>query len=283
MLRNLTLSISLLISCVGFAQDQEERDIAGRLRRTSRYDAACACDSVKEYHPNGQLLSVSTYRTSPEGRRELSGLSVRYYENGKVAHYSNWVNGQPEGRQYRGDENGRIRTEEYYREGWKSGTWKFWDADGKLEMTRVYADRKTRTYDTEETVTVQHYRKGKPVYTEQFEKGEKRSTRIVDPVLYRQIQAEQAAVGGKQLFQQHCQACHLPNKDLVGPRLAGVGSRRSQDWLHRYIRDAGALRRSGDKASRELYEKWNRMEHPRFPLKKQEIQRIIDYIKAQPE
>lgn len=40
---------------------------------------------------------------------------------------------------------------------------------------------------------------------------------------------------GEALFNQKCTICHLPNKKLIGPALAGVYDSRSPEWVMNFI------------------------------------------------
>ena len=42
---------------------------------------------------------------------------------------------------------------------------------------------------------------------------------------------------GRKLFKSLCASCHKLDKKLVGPALAGVESRRENDWLKAWIKD----------------------------------------------
>ncbi|QJB35490.1 cytochrome c [Chitinophaga oryzae] len=86
---------------------------------------------------------------------------------------------------------------------------------------------------------------------------------------------------GRLLFMQNCAMCHRADKDLVGPRLAGVAKRRSDAWLYKVIVNEPALRASGDKTAIALHEKWHKIAHPIYQsLKKKELDALLGYVKS---
>ncbi len=88
-------------------------------------------------------------------------------------------------------------------------------------------------------------------------------------------------VEGRMLFMQNCAMCHRADKDLVGPKLAGVAKRRSAAWLYKVIVNEPALRASGDKTAIALHEKWHRIAHPIYQsLKKEELNALFGYVKS---
>src|SRR5580698_6513026 len=72
---------------------------------------------------------------------------------------------------------------------------------------------------------------------------------------------------GEQLFKSNCVSCHYtPDKDqpLVGPSLKNVFKVESDDWLMHWIKNNGALRKSGDKDALAIYDKFNHTEMTTF-------------------
>lgn len=52
---------------------------------------------------------------------------------------------------------------------------------------------------------------------------------------------------GKLLFKRKCKACHrLTDSKFVGPGLAGVTNRRSEEWIHKWLQNPKAMIESGD-------------------------------------
>lgn len=89
---------------------------------------------------------------------------------------------------------------------------------------------------------------------------------------------------GENLFKQNCTSCHtIGNGMLVGPDLLGVTTRVPQPykkWLHRYIKNWIAVRKSGDSYANKLYKKCNETEMTIFDgvLTDKQIDDIIDYL-----
>ncbi len=88
----------------------------------------------------------------------------------------------------------------------------------------------------------------------------------------------QDATNGKKLFKSNCAACHKLDKKLVGPALKGVTERREKEWLHKWIKDNNALRKSGDATAKEVFEENNKMPMTAFPqLSDKDIDDILAY------
>jgi mono/diheme cytochrome c family protein len=86
------------------------------------------------------------------------------------------------------------------------------------------------------------------------------------------------AANGKKLFKSNCASCHKLDKKLVGPALAGVTERRSEEWLLLWIRDNAALRASGDADANAIFEEYNGSVMSSFgALSDQDIFDILQY------
>ncbi len=103
------------------------------------------------------------------------------------------------------------------------------------------------------------------------------------------IYAQGDAKNGEKLFKADCSACHALDKQLVGPALGGVVDRLKKeqnldtDWLHKWIKDNEALRKSGDKYANEVFEKFNKTVMTPFPsLSDQDITDILEYTTNPP-
>jgi cytochrome c551/c552 len=67
------------------------------------------------------------------------------------------------------------------------------------------------------------------------------------------------SVSGEVLFKRNCSQCHLPNKDFIGPALAGVESRwKSKDLLYKFIRNSQEVIQT-DPYAKELFIKWKEL------------------------
>lgn len=86
------------------------------------------------------------------------------------------------------------------------------------------------------------------------------------------------AKNGKKLFKQNCASCHKLDKKLVGPALAGVTDKYSEEWLLAWIRNNAELRASGDADAIAIFEEYNGSVMSAFPaLSDQDIFDILQY------
>jgi cytochrome c551/c552 len=87
---------------------------------------------------------------------------------------------------------------------------------------------------------------------------------------------------GKMIFTARCASCHNVNKVIVGPALAGVSERRSEDWIIHFVHSSQTVIRGGDQTAVVLYEKFNKMTMPDHPdLTPENIKGILAYIKSE--
>lgn len=100
----------------------------------------------------------------------------------------------------------------------------------------------------------------------------------------------QAQPDGKQIFNSNCKACHLFERDLVGPSLDGVYERvqsetgldeaGATDWLVSWIRNSPALIESGDDYAVRLFNDWNKVQMtPFLSLSDDDLLALIDYMR----
>ncbi|KAA3612547.1 MAG: hypothetical protein DWQ05_18005 [Calditrichaeota bacterium] len=84
---------------------------------------------------------------------------------------------------------------------------------------------------------------------------------------------------GEKLFKQVCVACHTINDGkLVGPDLAGVHLRRSEEWLLKFIRSSQSVVQTGDPVAVALFEEFNKIPMPDNAFTEDQIRKIIAYI-----
>lgn len=84
---------------------------------------------------------------------------------------------------------------------------------------------------------------------------------------------------GEKLFKQICVACHtIGQGKLIGPDLAGVHQRRSEEWLLKFIRSSQTVIQSGDPVATSLFEEYNRIPMPDNNYSDDQIRAIISYI-----
>jgi cytochrome c551/c552 len=87
---------------------------------------------------------------------------------------------------------------------------------------------------------------------------------------------------GKIIFNARCASCHNVNKVLVGPALAGVTDRHSEDWIVHFVHSSQTVIKGGDKTAIALYEKFNKIPMPDHPdLSAESIKAILTYIKSE--
>lgn len=87
---------------------------------------------------------------------------------------------------------------------------------------------------------------------------------------------------GKTLFAGRCASCHNVNKVVVGPALAGVTERHTEDWIIHFVHSSQSVIKEGDKTAIALYEKFNKMPMPDHPdLTAENIRGILAYIKSE--
>ncbi len=91
------------------------------------------------------------------------------------------------------------------------------------------------------------------------------------------------ATNGKKLFKANCAACHKLKGKSIGPELRGISEKREKEWLHAWIKDNNALRKSGDKLAIQVYEEYNKLPMTAYPqFTEQDIDDILAYTDDKP-
>ena len=91
----------------------------------------------------------------------------------------------------------------------------------------------------------------------------------------------QSAFEGEKLFKEKCAACHTIGKGkLVGPDLAGVHDRRSQEWLEKFVKSPQSMIKSGDADAIAVFEKFNKIVMPDSAISKAQTRKVLGYIKT---
>jgi cytochrome c2 len=80
----------------------------------------------------------------------------------------------------------------------------------------------------------------------------------------------------QELYQARCAGCHsIGGGRLVGPDLAGLSDRRTEDWVVSFVQDSAALIASGDAQAKEVFEAYNKMPMPPQALSAEQIVGIL--------
>jgi cytochrome c2 len=98
------------------------------------------------------------------------------------------------------------------------------------------------------------------------------------------IVLDKNAAHGKTLFQQNCQSCHMVNKRVCGPQIAGSMERgpwKDTDQLYGYLHHPDSFIKKNRYAA-ALHKEYRIMK-PAFPgLSKADVGAIADYISRLP-
>ena len=88
-----------------------------------------------------------------------------------------------------------------------------------------------------------------------------------------------SAETGEGLFKTRCAACHsIGGGRLVGPDLAGLSERRSQEWFIRFVKSPKTMLDAGDETAVALYAEFNPILMPDQALSDAEIVSVVQYI-----
>lgn len=86
---------------------------------------------------------------------------------------------------------------------------------------------------------------------------------------------------GEQNYQAFCSPCHtMGSGRLVGPDLAGVGDRRSTEWLLEFVQSSQAMVARGDPDAVALVAEYANLVMPDPPLSADEITDVVTYMIA---
>lgn len=84
---------------------------------------------------------------------------------------------------------------------------------------------------------------------------------------------------GEQAFTTVCIACHtIGGGRLVGPDLAGVAGRHSEEWIINFVQGSQAMVAAGDAAAVAIFEEYNSIPMPDNALSDAEVRAVIAYI-----
>lgn len=93
----------------------------------------------------------------------------------------------------------------------------------------------------------------------------------------------QSVANGRSLFGQHCNVCHMVEKQLIGPALASVHNRRPIPWLLEFIKNSQyVINETDDEYAKHLFSEYNEVLMPQFEfLSNDDIYDILAYIKSE--
>lgn len=84
---------------------------------------------------------------------------------------------------------------------------------------------------------------------------------------------------GEQLFKQKCTACHtLGGGKLIGPDLINVQTRRTEEWIVKFVQSSQSVINSGDTAAIAVFNQHNKVIMPDQDLTANQIKSIVSYI-----
>lgn len=90
------------------------------------------------------------------------------------------------------------------------------------------------------------------------------------------------AQDGENIFKTTCAACHLiSNKRLVGPGLANVHEKRTQEWFNKFVTSSQTVIKSGDVDALKIFEEYNNMVMPDQAFSDAELNALYEYIKGE--
>lgn len=86
---------------------------------------------------------------------------------------------------------------------------------------------------------------------------------------------------GEQLFKQKCTACHtIGGGKLIGPDLANVRERRTEEWIIKFVQSSQSVIKSGDSIAAAVFNQHNKVVMPDQDLNANQIKSIIAYVSA---
>ena len=87
---------------------------------------------------------------------------------------------------------------------------------------------------------------------------------------------------GEQVFNTTCFACHtIGGGRLIGPDLAGVHEKRSQEWLEEFVKSSQSMINAGDAEAVALFEEYNSLLMPDAVASEEQVRQVLSYIKFQ--
>lgn len=85
---------------------------------------------------------------------------------------------------------------------------------------------------------------------------------------------------GEMLFKTSCAACHSIGKGkLLGPDLMGITSKRSEEWLAKFIKSTKSMIEANDSVAIALVKEYNNFIMPEMPYNPAEIKAVINFLR----
>jgi cytochrome c2 len=91
----------------------------------------------------------------------------------------------------------------------------------------------------------------------------------------------QDAKVGQSLFKANCSSCHRVFGKMTGPELAGVTIRRENSWLQKWVKNAPAMKASGDKIALEIDAQYPANMPAFTQLSEEDIHNILSYVESE--
>ena len=89
------------------------------------------------------------------------------------------------------------------------------------------------------------------------------------------------AQDGESIFKSKCAACHkISNKRLVGPGLANLQDKRTEEWFDKFVKSSQTLIKSGDADANAIFEEYNKVIMPDQVLTDADLDAVWDYIES---
>ena len=92
------------------------------------------------------------------------------------------------------------------------------------------------------------------------------------------------AQDGESIFKSTCAACHkITSEKLIGPGLAKVHEKRSEEWFDKFVKSSQALIKSGDADAIAIFEEFNNIIMPDQALSDADLDAVWGYIQSKSE
>ncbi|HTF22252.1 MAG TPA: PQQ-dependent sugar dehydrogenase [Chryseolinea sp.] len=89
-----------------------------------------------------------------------------------------------------------------------------------------------------------------------------------------------AIASGEALFKQDCSACHVFDRDAIGPRLGGITASAPAEWIKNFIADPKKMIESGDERSNQLYDRFKTMMPSFTQYDKEKQENLLAFLKT---